>query len=88
MFCLVWQPFFAFCQLFVFIDNNLLQIAVQKNYLSKSKCFYSCTEAVLDMWNLSVPDKEKKKEAGGRNYDSYEIYVRIMKSVAESMNGL
>ena len=40
------------------------------------------------MWNLSVPDKEKKKKAGGRNYDSYEIYVRIMKSVAESMNGL
>lgn len=45
-------------------------------------------DAVLDMWNLSVPDKEKKKKAGGRNYDSYEIYVRIMKSVAEIMNGL
>lgn len=48
-------------------------------------------DAVLDMWKLSSPEKEKRKKAEGkeegRGFDSYEVYVRIMKSVAEIMNG-
>lgn len=50
------------------------------------------SDAVLDMWNL--PDKEKKaggetaeKKADDRKMDSYAMYVRIMRSVAEIMNG-
>lgn len=56
------------------------------------------SDAVLDMWN--VPEKKKgrqsghqNKTAGGANEtvsrtdDSYSMYVRIMKSVAEIMNG-
>jgi len=38
------------------------------------------SDAVLDMWNTS----EKKPE--GKNTDSYSMYIRIMKSVAEIMN--
>lgn len=47
---------------------------------------------VLDMWNLT--DKDKNKPGGetgngdnGGRADSYGMYVRIMKSVAEIMNG-
>ncbi len=50
------------------------------------------SDAVLDMWNL--PDKGKKagvetveKKPSERKTDSYAMYVRIMKSVAEIMNG-
>lgn len=57
------------------------------------------SDAVLDMWNL--PDKKKdvqacngketagraRKEAADKTDDSYAMYVRIMKSVAEIMNG-
>ena len=52
------------------------------------------SDAVLDMWNR--PDKKKeKKKSGGKTADgeaehakadSYAMYVRIMKSVAEIMN--
>ncbi len=48
--------------------------------------------AVLDMWNLPDKDKNKKtgrktgKEADGQISDSYAMYVRIMKSVAEIIN--
>lgn len=38
------------------------------------------SDAVLDMWSMS-DDKSGKKET-----DSYAMYVRIMKSVAEIMN--
>ena len=50
--------------------------------------------AVLDMWNQ--PEKRKsgkrakrdadEKNSGGTKADSYAMYVRIMKSVAEIMN--
>ena len=54
------------------------------------------SDAVLDMWNL--PEKKKSRRAGSQNEaagaaavpgtdDSYSMYVRIMKSVAEIMNG-
>ncbi len=50
--------------------------------------------AVLDMWNLPDKDRHKNKtnkktghEPHGRRDDSYAMYVRIMKSVAEIMNG-
>ena len=47
------------------------------------------SDAVLDMWNL--PDKKKDKNKGrqmqtDKNADSYAMYVKIMKSVAEIMN--
>lgn len=43
------------------------------------------SDAVLDMWNR--PEKGKAgKESGGAKADSYAMYVRIMKSVAEIMN--
>lgn len=38
------------------------------------------SDAVLDMWNTS------EKKPGGKNTDSYSMYIRIMKSVAEIMN--
>ncbi len=38
------------------------------------------SDAVLDMWNPS------DKKEGGKVDDSYSMYVRIMKSVAEIMN--
>lgn len=41
------------------------------------------SKAVLDMWNL--PDKRKQK-GKAENADSYAMYVKIMKSVAEIMN--
>ncbi len=49
------------------------------------------SESVLDMWNLSDKagkklNKNKGYEAGDRKADSYAMYVRIMKSVAEIMN--
>ena len=57
------------------------------------------SDAVLDMWN--VPEKKKSRqmqnekktdgstgnETLSRTDDSYSMYVRIMKSVAEIMNG-
>ena len=54
------------------------------------------SEAVLDMWNL--PDKGGEKDGKklgakvtnqdvSKNADSYAMYVKIMKSVAEIMNG-
>ena len=57
------------------------------------------SDAVLDMWN--VPEKKKGRQSGHQNKtaggagnetvsrtdDSYSMYVRIMKSVAEIMNG-
>lgn len=43
------------------------------------------SDAVLDMWNL--PDEIKAGEADREKPDSYAMYVRIMKSVAEIMNG-
>ena len=38
------------------------------------------SDAVLDMWNTS------DKKPDGKNTDSYAMYIRIMKSVAEIMN--
>ena len=53
----------------------------------------SVSDAVLDMWNLTVKIKNKKNTGGemknnpdNRKSDSYARYVRIMKSVAEIMN--
>jgi len=43
----------------------------------------SVSDAVLDMWNLPGKDRSREKEKGR---DSYAMYVRIMKSVAEIMN--
>ncbi len=52
------------------------------------------SEAVLDMWNRPDKDVDEKKPDGeteiqsdDRKTDSYAMYVRIMKSVAEIMNG-
>jgi len=49
------------------------------------------SDAVLDMWSL--PDKDKRKagagseaEAEGWKNDSYAMYVKIMKSVAEILS--
>ncbi len=58
------------------------------------------SDAVLDMWNQrdGKKDKARRKDAGcdkqtdkteaegGKNTDSYAMYVKIMKSVAEIMN--
>lgn len=38
------------------------------------------SESVLNLWNPS------ESEAGEKNTDSYSMYIRIMKSVAEIMN--
>ncbi len=53
------------------------------------------SDVVLDMWNR--PCKSERRKASGRkneekgekaaDTDSYAMYVRIMKSVAEIMNG-
>ncbi len=51
------------------------------------------SDAVLNLWNAPEGAGEKaKKHSGERNGtgkepDSYSMYVRIMKSVAEIMNG-
>ncbi len=50
------------------------------------------SKTVMDMWNLSEQDLKKHSEGmgnltGSRKSDSYGRYVRIMKSVAEIMNG-
>lgn len=44
------------------------------------------SDSVLDMWNL--PDKAEDRKQGQKQAgsDSYSMYVRIMKSVAEIMN--
>ncbi len=42
------------------------------------------SSAVLDMWDTHKKDAGQK--AGGGQADSYSMYVRIMKSVAEIMN--
>jgi len=48
-------------------------------------CRANPSKAVLDMWNHSVKENvEKKKEE--KNTDSYSMYIRIMKSVAQIMN--
>lgn len=53
------------------------------------------SDALLDMWNLPDKDKNKKsvtktkgktEKVSSRNTDSYAMYVKIMKSVAEIMN--
>ncbi len=50
------------------------------------------SDAVLGMWNLSDRDRKKlhaetAEKTGGEKADSYGMYIRIMKSVAEIMNG-
>lgn len=40
------------------------------------------SDTVPDMWSR----QKDKKKTGGRESDSYAMYVRIMKSVAEIMN--
>lgn len=51
------------------------------------------SETVLNLWNTPDGTGEKaKKNSGesngaGKEHDSYSMYVRIMKSVAEIMNG-
>lgn len=42
------------------------------------------SNAVLDMFRLSGADAKQKE--GKKNSDSYAMYVRIMKSVADIMN--
>lgn len=42
------------------------------------------SEAVLDMFHS--PDVPVKKASAGKQADSYSMYVKIMKSVAEIMN--
>ncbi len=41
------------------------------------------SNAVLDMWGMQ---KKNARQADGGQADSYSMYVRIMKSVAEIMN--
>ena len=43
------------------------------------------SDAVLDMCKISGQDAQKGPN--GKNTDSYTMYVRIMKSVAEILNG-
>ncbi len=43
------------------------------------------SEAVLDMWRM--PEQAAEGEAGKKESDSYSMYIRIMKSVAQIMNG-
>ncbi len=54
------------------------------------------SDAVLDMWNFPDKDRDKnrnrldhaeEKQPEDGKSDSYAMYVRIMKSVAEIMNG-
>lgn len=45
------------------------------------------SDTVLDMWKLPDRDKKAVKQADNGKADSYAMYVRIMKSVAEIMNG-
>lgn len=42
------------------------------------------SEAVLDMWEPSNKSTDNKE---GKGADSYAMYIRIMKSVADIMNG-
>lgn len=42
------------------------------------------SEAVLDMWR--APEKTEEGELKKKEADSYSMYIRIMKSVAEIMN--
>lgn len=46
------------------------------------------SDMVLEMWNPSAQASEQKSDqmAGGKGTDSYAMYVKIMKSVAEIMN--
>ncbi len=45
------------------------------------------TGAVLDMWGNTEKDIDgSRSKKGGKSADSYAMYVRIMKSVAEIMN--
>jgi len=44
------------------------------------------SEAVLDMWHPSDARTNKDANKKDANNDSYSMYVRIMKSVAEIMN--
>lgn len=42
--------------------------------------------AVLDMWGHGGKDADRPVKMKGQQADSYSMYVRIMKSVAEIMN--
>ena len=44
------------------------------------------SDAVLDLWQPPKKDKAKGSVSGKKNVDSYSMYIRIMKSVAEIMN--
>ncbi len=44
------------------------------------------SDAVLDMWHPADQGTEKKPDQKNAGRDSYSMYVRIMKSVAEIMN--
>lgn len=46
------------------------------------------SDAVLDMWNTSSAPESAAPKAGEKGADSYATYIRIMKSVAEIMNGV
>lgn len=43
------------------------------------------SDAVLDMWG--PPGEGAGRTSGGKGADSYAMYIKIMKSVAEIMNG-
>jgi len=44
------------------------------------------SDAVLDMWQPAGQDAEKNMDKKSAGSDSYSMYVRIMKSVAEIMS--
>lgn len=44
------------------------------------------SNAVLEMWNLSEKKTDADEITGKKESDSYSMYIRIMKSVAEIMN--
>lgn len=44
------------------------------------------SNAVLEMWNLSEKKTDADGMTGKKESDSYSMYIRIMKSVAEIMN--
>lgn len=44
------------------------------------------SDAVLDLWQAPKKDAATKSVSGKKDVDSYSMYIRIMKSVAEIMN--
>lgn len=44
------------------------------------------SDAVLDLWQAPKKDAAAKSVSGKKDVDSYSMYIRIMKSVAEIMN--